>query len=427
MTTKKASSDKMICGKGVSFSTDSEKTQVNNNVIVVGGSGSGKTLSHVEPRILETFHSNLVVTVTKRRIVEKYTEMLTKRGYNVLDLNFISPEKSNISYDPLHYVHTFNDIKHLAESVVMADPRKKNTTADPFWDKAAISLVSACISYVLLTKTNGSFVDVLEMIDTLDIKENPGGGIITAYDKAFERIQKKNASSFTSTCWNSVRNLPIKTASCVYSSLNVTLDTVFSPDLRQMIAKERKLNFQKFAAEKTVLFVSTSAVNPAMHSVVNLFYSQLFKSLFEFAQTKPDGRLPIPVSILCDDFAVGSKINGFNEYISVIRETAISVTLLLQSESQLEMMYGSSESINIINNCDTYIFLGCNDLTSARQVSQRLNCPLENILFLPIGQSVIFRRGQMPIRAERFDTLNDKRYLEVTRQYENKISRQERE
>ncbi len=179
------------------------------------------------------------------------------------------------------------------------------------------------------------------------------------------------------------------------------------------------------AEQKTILFVSTSADNPALHSFINIFYAQAFKTLFEYAESLPGGKLPIPDHVLCDDFATGSRILNFSEYISIFREKQISVTLLIQSESQLESMYGSKDATTIINNCDTYLFMGGMDLKTGRSISERLNIPLEDVLYMPIGQICIFRRGQKPIITSRYDIMKDEQYEQVTKAYEERIKEQE--
>lgn len=412
--------DNVILGEDCIYSTDCNRTGLNNNIVVCGTSGTGKTMSITEPRLLETKNTSLIVTVTKRRIVNKYEAMFRERGYNVLDLNFINPAGSNICYDPLAYVSSYSDITFLAESVVKSNPRKsKYTNADPYWDDAAISLLSAEIAYILATKNNPSFVDVLELHDSITFDER-GDTIRTSLDGKFDRIAERNPASFAVSCWKSFKQLPIKTASCVFSTLNTTMDTLFSPALRKMMRKDR-IDFKKLANERTVLFLSTSAVNPALNCFVNIFYGQLFKQLFEYAESRPDGKLPIPVHVLCDDFATGSKIMNFSEYISVFREKELSVTLLLQSESQLESLYGSEQSTTILNNCDTYIYLGGMDLKTAQNISLRTNKPLDEILYMPVGKEIIFRRGQPPIHTSRFKIEQNQLYRKITHQYENKI------
>lgn len=417
--------DRMILGKNVIYSTDCNITGLNNNVLVCGSSGCGKTMSISEPRLLETFHSSLIATVTKRRIVNKYKPVFEQRGYAVEDLNFIHPTESNVAYDPLQYISSYSDITFLAESIVKANPRKDKSTADPYWDDAATSLLSAEITYILMTKDNATFSDVLELHDSIDFQESYGQ-METSLDQKFDYLAEKDPSCFAVSCWKSFRQLPIKTASCVFSTLNTTIDTIFSPELRKMIALEKKVDFRKMATQKTVLFVSTSAVNPALHCFINIFYAQAFKALFEYAESLPDGKLPLPVHVLCDDFATGSRILNFPEYISIFREKQISVTLLVQSESQLESIYGSQDSATIINNCDTYLYMGGMDLKTGRSISERLNAPLEEVLYMPIGQVCIFRRGQKPIITSRYDIMKDEQYRKATIAYADRIKAQGR-
>lgn len=413
--------EQVILGQNCIYSTDCEETGLNNNVLGIGGSGSGKTMSLTEPRLLQTTKTSLIVTLTKRRIVPKYTPLFRKRGYTILDLNFVSPSQSNCSYDPLAYVNSYADITFLARSIVKADPQKDKSIADPYWDEAATSLLSAEIAYVLMTANDPTFADVLTLHDTLVIEER-GNVLHTSLDSAFEQLAEKEPNCFAVSCWKSFNNLPIKTAGCVYGTLNTTIDTIFSPELREMMATKRNVDFEQLASEKAILFVTTSAVNPALHCFVNMFYAQAFKQLFEFAEKQPNGVLPIPVHVLCDDFATGSRVLNFPEYISIFREKGISVTLLLQSESQLEQMYGPDNAVTIINNCDSYVYFGGMDLHTAKNISLRLNAPLEDVLYMPVGQEIVFRRGQRPIVTQRYDIRSDELYKTVTQDYERQLA-----
>lgn len=417
--------DKMILGEGVIYSTDCSQTGLNNNVLVCGASGCGKTMSITEARLLETFHSSVIATVTKRRIVDKYKPVFRRRGYIVEDLNFINPSESDVAYDPLEYVDSYADIRFLAESIVRADPQKDKSNADPYWDHAAISLLSAEIAYIMMTEEDATFDDVLELHDCITFEER-SDRMETSLDTLFEIMEKTNPGSFAVSCWRSFRQLPIKTASCVFGTLNTTIDTIFSPELRAMIARKKKVDFEKLANRKTILFISTSAVNPALHNFINMFYAQAFKQLFEFAESRLSGRLPIPVHVVCDDFATGSRILNFPEYISIFREKGVSVTLLVQSESQIERMYSPADATTIINNCDTYLYMGGMDLTTARHISERLNAPLEDVLSMPVGQEFIFRRGQKPIATKRYDILQNEMYRKITQNYEQRIQAKER-
>lgn len=417
--------ERVILGENCCYSSDCNETGLNNNIIVCGGSGSGKTMSISEPRLLETKTSSLISTVTKRRIVTKYMPLFKERGYNVLDLNFVNPIESTCSYDPLKYVASYSDITFLAKSIVKADPQKDRSSADPYWDEAAISLLSAEIAYILMTNDKATFADVLELHDSLTIDEG-GSTIRTSLDDQFDYMASEYPTCFAVSCWKSFKSLPIKTAGCVFGTLNTTIDTIFSPELREMMVTKPQVDFELMATEKTILFVTTSAVNPALHCFVNMFYAQAFKQLFEYAESSQNGVLPVPVHVLCDDFATGGRVLNFAEYISIFREKRISVTLLLQSESQLEQMYGTGNATTIINNCDSYIYLGGMDIKTAQNISLRLNVPIDEVLYMPIGQEILFRRGQRPIITRRYDIQKDELYKRITNDYNRNEIRQDR-
>lgn len=415
--------DRLILGKDCVYSCDPQVTGLNNNVLVCGSSGCGKTMSISEPIILETNNRSLITMVTKRRIVAKYKPMLVNRGYEVWDLNFVNPAQGDVGYDPLKYVSSYQDITFLAESIVKSDPRKDNSNADPYWDSASVSLLSAEIAYTLMTKDNASFADVLELHGGIQFEES-GGEIETNMDYEFNRIAEKDPTCFAVSCWRTFRQLPMRTAGCVFSSLNTTLDTIFTQDIRRMMASSNQVDIERLATRKSVLFVTTSPVNHALHCFVNMFYGHAFKQLFEYAEDRPDGMLPVPVHILCDDFATGSRILNFAEYISIFREKRISVTLLLQSESQLESMYGPDDATTIINNCDSYVYLGGMDLKTAQHISLRLDTTLDDVLYMPVGREFLFRRGQRPVVTERYNIREDERYQSATRCYEETLKRE---
>ena len=418
-------SERIILGEGSNciFSTNTEKTQLNNNVIVCGSSGSGKTMSVTEMRLLETFNSSLVVNLSKRKLVAKYTPLFKERGYKVLDLNFVNPAKSDISYDPLTYVKNYLDINFLAQAIVRADPRTENSHADPYWEQSAISLLSAEIAYVLIKKAYPTFNDVLEIQSELEIIDDDDDSMKTSMDEKFANLPPDNLVPFATSCWKTFRQLPARTAGCVYSVLNTTLDTIFGLELRKLIAMKNHLDFKKIADEKTLLFVSTSAVNPALKFYANLFYCQMFKELFEYAESRADldYQLPLETHIICDDFATGRILN-FSDYISIFREKKISVTLLIQSESQLESLYGEDNATTIRNNCDTYAYFGSCDLNTAKNISERLDMPLNKVLYMPLAKVVIFRRGSTPIIANRYRIKENLLYQKITKQYENFVS-----
>lgn len=419
--------DYMILGENAMYCMDSRETGLNNNVLIIAASGAGKTMSVAEPCLIQRRNSSQIVTLSKRRLFDKYAPVFEQRGYLVWDLNFVNPQRSTAAFDPLYYVHTMEDITYLAEAIILANPKKEHCNADPYWDEASVSLLTAEIFLaIMLKKTKGkkaSFTDVLELHDSLKI-EGSTTGIATSLDRQFAALEQADPNCYAISCWKSFRELAERTARSVYGTMNVMLDKIFSPQMRKMMAMPRKIDFNKMAQEKTILFVTSSAVNPTLHRFVNIFYAQAIKSLFEYAENRPDGRLPIPVNMLCDDFATGGRILNFPEYISIFREKQISVTMLLQSETQLEGMYGEQDATTIINNCDTYVYMGGMDLGTARDMSIRLNAPLEDVLYMPIGQEFVFRRGQRPLVTRRYDVERDPEYQRITAEYERRITRE---
>lgn len=408
----KMKTDDIILGKNTIYSTDSKQTGLNNNVLVVGGSGSGKTMSCVEPLMLRTRHSNLITTVTKRRIVTKYMPMFKSRGYNVVDLNLIDPKKSKVCFDPLQYIQSYEDISSLADAIVSL--HGNSFRYDPYWDEASKSLLTFEIAAALLMKDHATMADVIAFNDQLDFAG--GETIVTSFDSKLSGLSQ---DSFVYRKFQSFAKLPRRTAACVYGTLKVILDTVFTPSICSMIERKKTIDFDKFITQPTVLFVSTSAVDNNKNKFVNLFYAQCFKSLFEYEnKSENDDALPIPVRLVADDFATGARIPHFQDYISIFREKSISVMILLQSESQLKNMYGESAATTIINNCDTYLYLGGNDLSTAHSISERLNAPLEDVLNMPIGQEFIFRRGIQPRVTKRYNILQDVEYQQVIAGFE---------
>ena len=404
--------DNIILAENCVYSMDSHKTQLNNNVMVVGSSGSGKTTSVTEPMLLTTANTSLIVTLSKRRLINLYRPLMTKRGYDVEILDFARPETSPFSFDPLAYVKSYKDVVFLAEAIIKSNPRKENTTADPYWDDCSISLLAAEIGLTMFEKKKPTFADVLHLHDSLEIRDDDGV-TKTSLDGKFAEVISKNPGSFVASCWRSFVNTPIRTMRCVFSTMNTVLDTLFTPELRKMLDNANRVNFTELSSKKTVLFVLTSPVSKALYCFVNLFYATVFKELFEIAEKRRDTVLPLPVHILCDDFAVGCKIPNFTDYIAIIREKRISTTILLQSESQLEAMYGFEEATTIRNNCDSFVYLGGMDLQSAKDVSERLNVPLEDVLYMPIGQAVVFRRGEKPIITQRYNTPENEIYRKL--------------
>lgn len=418
--------DKIILGKKAIYTFDAD---INNNVVVFATTGAGKTKSIIEPTLLNIHNSSLVVSVAKRELIDRYKGIFIERGYQVLDLNLLSND-SPIGYDPMQYIKNESDIINLAQAIISYGCTDFSAVNDPYWYQSAISFLASLIGLIWEYQCNPlhikmsdipgeiappSFTDVLDIYHNLDIAIFKDS-IATPLQYLFDAEERRSPGNFACRHWNTVKNLPSKTFGCIYSIVNSALENLFTPTIIRLMNKRNKVNISSLGKQKTILFLTTSPVNAAADRFANLFYGDLFKNLYETAQELPNNILPIPVRVFCDDFAVTAKIPYFSKYISVFRSSGISAILLLQSESQLTNLYGPAEATTIINNCDTYVYMGGNDLTTAEHMSRRINLPLEDILYAPLGQIFIFRRGSKPIITERYPIFEDELYIEIERE-----------
>lgn len=415
MNKKKEKFDKLVLGDGVEFSTDSSETGVNNNIAVVGGSGSGKTWSVVLKRIIDTKNGNLIVTTAKDRLYDLTAGMMEARGYNVKKLDLVYPEKSTCYWNLLDMLSSWQSVTQFATDIVYANKkRKENTSVDPYWDECAISLLSSLIGYTMCTKENAEMRDVLELFYSIKIKNGMSGNVELSINHKFEAFERKAGNQhFVTRTWKTISLLPERTLRCVIGSLATTLDKTFSSDLLKIMSySDGKENFDinSFSQEKSILYLNTSPYNINLNYLLNIFYANLFQSFFEIAE-EMGGTLSIPMQVILDDFAVGGEINGFEQYISVMREAKMSVLLLLQSEGQLEKIYGEASARTILDNCDTTLYMGSNCLVSTKNMAQKIDKPLAEVLSMPIGKEVIIRRGEKPkFYINRYPILDDLEY-----------------
>lgn len=403
--------DKLYLGENYVSTTDCDKTGLNNNILVIGGSGSGKTMSYVQPNLLHSDNRNLIVTLSKRNIVTQYMKLFKQKGYKVYDMNFAKPSTSTCSFDPLRYLKNSLDVSSFARSIVYQyNGRASN---DPFWDESAYSLLVGVIGLVKYTNKYATFADVVSTLTNMRIEE-ANTGVRTNLDSDFKRayIQFKDFKYYYD-CYNTFVKNPPKTAGCVYTTLSTRIDKTYTPELLSMIRKEDTFDFNRFCQEKSILFITSSCVNKALNSFIDVFYSMAFKNFMEIAQDSLNYRLQIPLHFIMDDFACTSTIEDFTTYISMIRECNISVSILIQSQSQLNDIYSHNKATTIINNCDRILFMGSMDIETANNMSLRLNIPREDVLYMPVGKMYIIERGKQPIYTSRYQILKDESYIKL--------------
>ena len=408
--------DLTCLAENVVFPADFSITGLNLNEMVIGATGTGKTVSISLPRGLHTYHSSIVIPIAKRKLKNQLIDVFKNRGYKTIDFDLSNPSECQYGYDPLAYCQTDEDIITFAKNVIggQAKGDENQKSYDPYWDNSAASVLAAVILLFKINEQSGgkhaSLKDILRFFRQIELS---GSSITTTnVDFLFDALDKIYPASNVRYMWRVMTGVPAKTASCIYSVANAAIAKTFSDNLLELTEKE-PIDIEALGKEKTALFITSSPTDLVAPSYLNLFYADMFRILFETAEKNTDYRLKIPVHMICDDFAVSAKINDFDRYISIFRAAGISVTLLLQSLSQLYEMYGSGAGTVILDNCDTVVFTGSMNYSTQKYVSQQVNIPLHEVMSLPLEQFIVLRRGSEPVIARRYQVKDDPLYKEM--------------
>ena len=422
--------DSLILADGPkgTYSMDPHISQVNNNVLVIAGTGGGKTKSVVEANLLHTFHQSMAVLLTKRRLLDQYAPLLKSRGYDVKVLDLVHPERSDVGYDPM--LHLKDDADLIGFTKALFGNSGCSTDKDPYWHTAAADLFAAFIRLAqVVYGKKARMSNVLERVQKIDYPpatddDDDYNDFIIFHPEEddldldilktmppvsqFFALQHYYPQMFSS--WYQFYSNAHNTKACIRSIMVSALNSVMTKGIRQIMAKKEQLELTDLVNHKTVLFILTSPVNPALHPFANLVLGDLFKELFEYAEELPGGRVPIPLMAICDDFATGGQIPNFQQHISIFREKGIAAMMLVQSLSQLNSMYGDAASQIIQDNTDNIVYMGGNNLITADQMAQRINKPMDEVLALPRGQIYLFRSGQKALQLQRYQIFNDPLY-----------------
>ena len=418
---KKELKDRIILSKDIVKDADPSKTGLNGNVLVIGGTGSGKTVSYTEANLLHTHNRSLVVSVSKRQLIDRYSPLFEKRGYQVDVIDTIDPEKSTIGYDPLKYVRTNEDVLTLAKSII-CNQSNMMSNDESYWTTAATQLCASEIAmikelYPVLKEKDPdlvyTFATVLTLDEALEFKESKMSGFTTStLDDDFQSLKEYDYNSYAARCFQSIKGLASRTVSCILSTVRSAYGDTFSPASVELMRMENTVDFADLANEKRVLFVLTSPVDKTSHAFANLMFAQMFRELYRISLTR-GGCLKQQLHVMCDDFAVSAKIHEFENYISIFREAGISVSILVQSLSQLVSLYGDAKATTIINNCDRMVYLGGMDLSTCQNIAQRLDVPLTDVLNAKLESAFVIQRGEKPIIGTRYKTYEDAMYEAV--------------
>ena len=392
--------NEMIIAEGVSYSLNCYETKLNNNVLVVGTSGAGKTRSIVTPNLLQATGS-YIVSDPKGNLYEKYGPYLKNQGYEVKKLDFTDPENS-AHYNFFKYIRKTQDINKISHMIIYSKGQD-GYKPDPFWDEASELLLQALIAYLYegFRSSEQNLRSVQKLIDACNIDENDSGSA-TILDKLMEAHEKEYEDSYAVSQYKKFRVSAGKTLKSILISLNARIGQFDTPELREL-TKYDTIRISGIGMKPTAVFVVVSDTDRSLDGLANLFFTQAMNELCWQADKRCKGNtLPVPVRFILDDFATNCKIAEFPRMIASIRSRGISTMLMIQSEAQLEEGY-NKDARTIIGNCDTYVYLGGNDVDTAEAVARRCDVPLKKILNMPVETNWIFRRGQEPVNSKNYN------------------------
>lgn len=341
----------------------------NKNVMVIGGSGSGKTRFYVKPNLMQ-MHSSYVVTDPKGTIIIECGKMLERNGYNIKVLNTINFNKS-MKYNPFAYLRSEKDILKLVQTIIANTKGEGEKAGEDFWVKAEKLYYTALIGYIFYEapKEEKNFATLLDMIDASEVREDDEN-YKNPIDHLFDALERKDPAHFAVKQYRKYKLAAGKTAKSILISCGARLAPFDIKELRELMSED-ELTLDTIGDKKTALFVVISDTDDTFNFVVSIMYSQLFNLLCDKADDVYGGRLPVHVRFLLDEFANIGLIPKFEKLIATIRSREISASIILQAQSQLKAIY-KDHADTIVGNCDSMIFLGGKEKTTLKELSETL-------------------------------------------------------
>lgn len=341
----------------------------NKNILVIGGSGSGKTRFYVKPNLLQ-MHSSYVVTDPKGTVLNEVGKALKEGGYAIKVLNTINFKKS-MHYNPLAYIRSEKDILKLVNTIIANTKGEGNQSGEDFWIKAERLYYSALIGYIWYEAPDDekNLNTLIEMINASEAREDDES-FENPIDKLFKELEQENPEHFAVRQYKKYKLAAGKTAKSILISCGARLAPFDIAELREL-TEDDELELDTLGDKKTALFVIISDTDDTFNFIVAIMYTQLFNLLCDKADDKYGGRLPVHVRFILDEFANIGQIPKFDKLIATIRSREISASIILQAQSQLKAIYKDNAD-TIVGNCDTTLFLGGKEKTTLKEISEIL-------------------------------------------------------
>ena len=409
----------------------------NKNVLVIGGSGSGKTRFYVKPNLMQ-MHSSYVVTDPKGTVLVECGKMLVKNHYRVKVLNTINFAKS-MHYNPFAYIRSEKDILKLVNTIIANTKGEGQQAGEDFWVKAEKLYYTALIAYIWYEapEEEQNFSMLIDLIDASEAREDDEN-FKNAVDLLFEELEQKNPNHFAVRQYKKYKLAAGKTAKSILISCGARLAPFDIKELRDLTSYD-ELELDTLGEKKTALFVIISDTDATFNFLVSIMYTQLFNLLCDKADDVYNGRLPIHVRCLLDEFANIGQIPNFEKLIATIRSREISASIILQSKSQLKAIY-KDHADTIEGNCDTTLFLGGKEKTTLKEMAEMLGketidlynisdtrgtsqsygtnyqktgkelMSQDEIAVMDGGKCIMQLRGVRPFLSDKFDITQHKQY-----------------
>ena len=355
--------------KNVKLGLNARAHKRNLNVLVVGGSGAGKTFSYCKPNIMQA-NSSFVTLDPKGEILRDTGHLLENKGYEVRVLDLINMEKSHC-YNPFEYLRNDNDVQRLVTNLFKSTTPKGSQSNDPFWDTAASMLLLALIYYLVYRapKDEQNFSMVMEMLKYGAIEDEESNKP-TTLDVLFQQLEDEIPNHIALKYYRSYHSGSGKTLKSIQVTLQSRLEK-FNLESMAKLTNTDELSLSTLGEKKVALFAIIPDNDTSFNFLVSILYTQLFQQLFYTADYKYGGSLPIPVHFVMDEFANVSLPDDFDKILSVMRSRNVSVSIILQNLAQLKALFDKQWE-SIIGNCDTFLYLGGNEQSTHKYVSELL-------------------------------------------------------
>lgn len=364
---KPASANKLLT-QHVRIGLEGKKHRRNLNVLVIGGSGAGKTRFYCKPNLMQA-NTSFVVLDPKGEQVRAVGNLLKAKGYDLKVLDLIDMEKSHC-YNPFVYLKNDNDVQRLVTNLFKSTTPKGSQSSEPFWDNAAQMLLLALIFYLKheAPEDEQNFAMVMEMLRAGDVDED--NNMPSPLDNLFFDLEKTNPGHIALKYYRSYHSGAAKTLKSIQITLAARLEKFNLESLASLTITD-ELELDRLGEKKTAIFALIPDNDTSFNFLVSILYTQLFQQLFEVADKKYGGSLPVHVHFLMDEFANVSLPDDFDKILSVMRSRGVSVSIILQNLAQLKALF-EKQWESIVGNCDEFVYLGGNEQATHKYVSELL-------------------------------------------------------